>query len=46
MMQKDTMKPDWRRWTFKKKSEAARVDINTWVEKKTQGEKQHELIII
>ncbi len=28
---------------FKKKSEAARVDINKWVEKKTQGENQHEL---
>ncbi len=26
---------------FKKKSEAARVDINKWVEKKTQGENQH-----
>ncbi len=30
---------------FKKKSEAARVNINTWVEKKTQGENQHELIL-
>ncbi len=26
---------------FKKKSEAARVNINTWVEKNTQGENQH-----
>ncbi len=30
---------------FKKKSEAARVNINTWVEKKTQGENQHKLIL-
>ncbi len=30
---------------FKKKSEAARVDINTWVEKNTQGENQHELVL-
>ncbi len=30
---------------FKKKSEAARVNINKWVEKKTQGENQHELIL-
>ncbi len=29
---------------FKKKSEAARVDINKWVEKNTQGENQNELI--
>ncbi len=27
------------------KSEAARVDINKWVEKNTQGENQHELIL-
>ncbi len=31
---------------FKKKSEAARVDINKWVKKNTQGENQHELTII
>ncbi len=30
---------------FKKNSEAARVDINKWVEKKTQGENQNELIL-
>ncbi len=30
---------------FKKKSEAARVNINKWVEKKTQGENQNELIL-
>ncbi len=30
---------------LKKKSEAARVNINKWVEKKTQGENQHELIL-
>ncbi len=30
---------------FKKKSEAARVDINKWVEKNTQGENQNELIL-
>ncbi len=30
---------------FKKKSEAARVNINKWVKKKTQGENQNELIL-
>ncbi len=28
---------------FQMKSEAARVDINKWVEKNTQGEDQHFL---
>ncbi|XDV39603.1 hypothetical protein PO909_008819 [Leuciscus waleckii] len=30
---------------FKNKSEAARVNINKWVEKKTQGEIQHKLTL-